>query len=274
MSSWREPEWKLPRKGDVVKDLDGRLGLVTRTEGPLNKKNLWISDEKGTEIYSEEPSEQFQTVENVVADVFHKTRYKLMGFEIGALCSYKDTDIPLEILQMDWSFLRDKMTFCLRDLRDFKGEIMKTENLENLKLFSHEYPPLEQIFSTHETGTKYRIQVSLVEKESVSWSNCGSPWEFFEKEAAISEVERWKEFLKIRRVASVLSSHWKVEFPCWIVEATVEDGEILTRVRKTSSATGAPGYFQTSLHASLAMKMLPPSTWQAAYNLSQDGPLI
>jgi hypothetical protein len=151
---------------------------------------------------------------------------------------------------------------------------MKTENLENLKLFEHEYPPVEQIFSLHDSGTKYRIEVSLIEKETPNWTNCGSPWEFFEKESAIAEVERWKEFLKIRRVASVLSSHWKIEFPCWIVEAVLEDGEILTRVRKTNAATGAPGYFQTSLHAALAMKMLSPSTWLKAYNFSQDGPLI
>ncbi len=274
MSSWREPEWKLPRKGDVVKDLDGRVGLVIRTDGPLNKKNVWIVDEKGTEIYSDEPFEQFQVVENPVADLFHRARYKLMGFEVGALCSFRDADIPLEILQMDWSFLRDKMIFCLKDLREYKGEVMKTENLENLKVFSREYPPVEQIFSAHETGTKYRIEISLAEKPGEGWSNCGSPWEFFDKESAIQEVERWREFLKIRRVASVLASHWKVEFPCWIVEATNEEGELMTRVRKTNSATGAPGYFQTSLHAALAMKMLPSDTWHKAYNFSQDGPLI
>ena len=274
MSNWREPVWKLPRKGDVVKDHEGRIGLVLKIHGPLGGKKLWITDEKGTEIYSEEPSEYFQVVENSVAENFHKERYRIMGFRIGALCSFRDTDIPLEIVQMDWSFLRNRMIFCIKDLREYKGEIMKTDTLQNLNVFSHEYPPIEQIFSVHESGTKYRIDISLVEKEENGWSTCGSPWEFFDKESALQEIERWKDFLKIRRVASVLSSHWKIKFPCWIVESTNENGEFMTRVRKTNSATGSPGYFQTSLHAALAMKMLPPEVWYRAYNFSQDGPLL
>jgi hypothetical protein len=274
MSKWRELEWKTPRKGDVIRDSDGNIALVTRTEGPLNSKNLWASDEKGTEIYTNEPCSQFQVVENEKASKFHISRYKIMGYEVGALCSYRNTEIPLEILQVDWSFLRNKMTFCLRDLREFSGEIMKTENLKNLKVFSHNYPPVEQVFSTENTGTKYRIEVSLVERSNPGWENCGSPWEFFEKEDALKEVERWKAQLKIRRVASVLSSHWKTEFPCWIVEAKNFKDKILTRVRKTETATGSPGYFQTSMHAALAMKMISSETWHAAYNFSQDGPLV
>jgi len=274
MSKWREQEWKLPRRGDVIKDFDGNIALVVRVEGPINGKKLWATDEKRTEIFSEEPVSQFQIVDNKVASKFHENRYKIMGFEVGALCSYKNTEIPLEILQVEWSFFRNKMIFCLRDLREFNGEIMKTENLENLKIFSHNYPSIEQMFSVTNTGTKYRIEVSLSERQNPSWENCGSPWEFFKKEDAMKEVERWKAYLKIRRVASILSSHWKVEFPCWIVEAKNFGDKFLTRVRKTESATGSPGYFQTSLHASLAMKIISPETWYLSYNFSQDGPII
>ena len=48
----------------------------------------------------------------------------------------------------------------------------------------------------------------------------------------------------------------------------------MTRVRKIEAATGAPGYFETSLHAALAMKMIDSETWFLGYGLSQDGPLI
>ena len=48
MSGWREKEWKLPRKGEVVKDPDGNLGWVLRSEGTLTKRILWIENVKGT----------------------------------------------------------------------------------------------------------------------------------------------------------------------------------------------------------------------------------
>ena len=275
MSEWREKEWKLPRKGDVVKDPDGNLGRVLRSEGTLTKRNLWIVDVKGTEIYSGEPAEMFQVVDNSIASDFHEERYKLKGFKVGALCSYRqDSNIPLEILQVDWNFLRDKMVICLKDLREFDGQVMKTENDSNLEPFLQEYPPLEEIVSAENSGLKWRIEVFLAEKENEEWVNCGSPWEFFKKEDALLEIEKWKARLLIRRVASVLSSHWKISFPCWTVETIIQDGKILTRVKKIEASSGAPGYFETSMHASLAMKMISPEIWIKAYDFTQDGPLV
>lgn len=275
MSNWREKEWKLPRKGDVVKDPDGNLGRVLRSEGTLTKRNLWIVDVKGTEIYSGEPAEMFEVVENSTASDFHIERYHIKGFKVGALCSYKqDSGIPLEILQLDWNFLRDKMIICLRDLRDFDGPIMKTENDSNLEPFLQEYPPIEEIVSSENTGLKWRLEVMLAEKENDGWSNNGSPWEFFNREDALKEVDKWKSRLLIRRVASVLSSHWKISFPCWTVEAIIADDKILTRVKRIEASSGAPGYFETSMHASLAMKMISPEHWLKAYDFTQDGPLI
>jgi hypothetical protein len=274
MSSWREKEWKLPRKGEVVKDPDGNLGWVLRSEGTLTKRILWIEDVKGCEIYSGEPAEMFECVENQIASDFHKERYSLKGFRIGALCSYRgDRDVPLEILQMDWSFLRDKMIFCLKDLRNFRGEVMKTENDSNLVIFDENYPSLQEIVSSEDTGLKYRIDVFLAEKDSQGWTNTGSPWEFHDKESALKEVESWRSRLLVRRVSSVLSSHWKVSFPCWTVEAILEEGEFLTRVKRVEALSGAPGYFETASHASLAMKLVPPQDWFRSYFFSHDGPI-
>ena len=275
MSGWREKEWKLPRKGEVVKDPDGNLGWVLRSEGTLTKRILWIENVKGTEIYSGEPSEMFECVENQIASDFHKERYSLKGFHVGALCSYRnDSDIPLEILQLDWSFLRDKMIFCLKDLRNFNGEVMKTENDQNLSVFNHDYPPIENILSDSNNGMKYRLDVFLAEKTTEGWTNTGSPWEFIKQEDAINEIDSWKSRLMIRRVSSVLSSHWKISFPCWTVEVTKIDEELFTRVKKVEASSGAPGYFQTALHAALASKMISLQTWSKAYLFSQDGPII
>ena len=102
MSEWREPEWRIPRKGEVVKDPDGNLGRVFRTEGTLQKRFLWIKDEKDTEIYSGEPAELFKITDSSTASNFQLRRYRLKGYSPGALCSYKgNMKIPLEILEMN-----------------------------------------------------------------------------------------------------------------------------------------------------------------------------
>jgi hypothetical protein len=275
MSSWREKEWKLPRKGEVVKDPDGNIGRVLRSEGTLTKRILWIEDVKGTEIHSGEPAEMFEKIENEIASEFHLKRYDLKGYKVGAICSYRhDKDIPLEILQMDWNFLRDKMTFCLKDLRNFNGTIMKTENDSILEVFNHNYPSLQNIISDTESGLKYRINISVTEKETSGWTNTGSQWEFMNYDDVINEVESWKSRLYIRRVSSVLSSHWKISFPCWTIEATKKGEEFFTRVKKVESSSGEPGFFETSMHASLALKMINPEIWAKSYIYSQDGPLL
>ena len=275
MSSWREKEWKIPRKGEVVKDPDGNLGWVLRTEGTLTERYVWVEDVKGTEIYTKVPSEIFERMDNQVSSDFHKERYMLKGYKPGAICSFRgNTEVPLLIIQLDWSFLRDRMIFCLQDMREFDGEIMKTENDENLVLMEGEYPPLENIVRSENSGASYRLEVSLVEKTNGGWETAGSPWEFFNKEDALSEVECWKSRLIIRRVSSVLSSSWKNRFPCWTVEVQQKEDKILTRVRKVEAANGAPGYFETSLQAALASKIVPSDVWYKAFFFSQDGPIV
>lgn len=271
MSEWREPTWRIPRRGEIVKDREGLLGRVLKSEGTLDKRTLWVEDVKGTEIYSNEPAELFEAMDVETTGKFQTERYNLKGFKIGALCSYKgDTDVPLEILQMDWNALSDKMVICLRDLRLFEGAPMKTADDSLLQVFDMNYPPVEAIFSDYVTGLKWRLEVSLTEKLSEGWTNCGSPWEFITKEDALSEVDTWKARLKIRRVASVITGDWHVTFPCWVVEVKKEEDKILTRVSKIEASSGSPGYFQTSLHAAVAMKMIANETWNCAMGFSQD----
>lgn len=274
--SWKEKEWKVPRKGDVVKDLDGNIGVVSKTQGILNDRILWVEDEKFTEIYSGELSSQFTKVEVEEVSNFYMKRYELQGFKLGALCSFKgDREIPLEIIKLEWNFLRNKMIIGLKDLREFDSQIMKTENDSLLEIFEDDYPPIENMYNSHSSNLKYRLEVNLIEKESNSWENTGSPWEFLNKQDAIDEVEAWKSRLKVRRVSSVLSSHWKISFPCWTVEAKKDiSGKILTRVKRIDNPNGSPGYFETALHASLAMKLVSEKDWQNCFFFSQDGPII
>jgi hypothetical protein len=271
MSEWREPEWRIPRRGEVVRDFDGNLGRVLRSEGTLQKRVLWIQDEKGTEIHSGVESEAFQLVDSQTASDFQHRRYDLMGYRVGALCNYKgNLNIPLEILQMDWNPVRYKMTICMRDRRSFKSEIMKTEERSLIVPFSMDFPPVETIFSSQDSGLKYRLEVNLVEKNNEGWAGTGSPWEFFRIEDALEEVENWKARLMIRRVASVLNADWKIQFPCWTVDAILEDGVILTRVREVETLNGSPGYFRSATHAALAVQMVKEKTWLKALSSSLD----
>lgn len=274
MSQWSEPEWKLPRKGEVVKGVegnDGVIGRITSSRGTFTDRNIWIEDVKGIEIFSDEPAENFIRADRETTINFHIERLKLKGFYVGALCSYKgDLEIPLEIVQMDWNLVRDKMEFCLKDLRKFELEPLKTDDEELIEVFDQLYPSIENIYSDTDNGLKYRLIVSLSEKDEVKWTTSGSPWEFKHKEDALSEVERWKSRLKVRRVASVLASVWKVEFPCWTVDATLKEDTLLLRVKKVDSSTGAPGYFKTALHASLAIKMVDLIDWKNVFDFTQD----
>ena len=273
--SWKEKEWKIPRKGEVVKDIDGNLGIISKTQGVLDDRIMWVEDSKGTEIYSGEPSGQFEKVELDIASKFYIEKFEHMGFKPGVLCSYKgDKNIPLEILQLEWNFLRYKMTICLKDLREFNSQIMKTEDYSLLEIFDENYPPIENIVSPSPNGLGWRIELSLIEKLTPSWENSGSIWEFLKKEDALNEIESWKSRLLVRRVASVINSDWKISFPCWVIEAVEENGKIFTRVKKIDAANGNPGYFQTALHAAFAMKIIDKKDLINCFFYSQDGPLF
>lgn len=270
-TNWLQHEWRIPRKGEVVKDPDGNLGRVLRSEGTFTRRILWVLDVNGEEMYAGEPAEMFQLVDLPTENKFQIDRYNAAGYKIGALCSFKKKpNTPLEILQMDWNPVRYKMTFCLKNLREFDSQVLKTEDEELIPLFDQNFPPVEGIFSTQDSGLRYRIELNLSEPARLGWGNNGSAWEFFSREDAIAEMECWKSRLKIRRIASVLGADWEIQFPCWTVEAKKQEGEIFTRVVEIYSFNGSPGYFKSALHAALGMKMLSKEEWLSSLFSSQD----
>ncbi len=267
---WGEKEQRLPRRLEVVKNIDGSIGIVSKLSGTLLNKNLWVCNEYGEEIFSDETAENFILVDQDEAFKFQTRRFEILGYKVGNLCSYKgNLDIPLEILQMNWNFVSNRMTFCLRDFRFFDSQIMKTSDETLIPVFDLGFPPVEAIFSQNDSGLKYRLQINLIETVKDGWATCGSPWEFNTEEDALKEIEAWKSRLKIRRVASVLNADWKIEFPCWSIEA-VSYPEKKFRVIQVHSFNGASGYFKTALHATLAIKMIPEDDWISALSHSQD----
>jgi hypothetical protein len=267
MSSWVEKEWRVPRKSEVVRDIDGNLGWVFKTEGPLNSKKIWVWNENDVEIYTAEDSQNFEIADHDTSAAFQKRRYNNKGYRIGALCCYKgNANIPLQILQMDWNPVRYKMTVCLKDLRKFDSEIMKTEDDELIVPYHENFPPIESILSNYDTGLKWRLEINLIEKDSPSWTNCGSVWEFFHQEDAMRELSIWKSRMLIRRVASVLNADWKISFPCWTVEYLNDK----LRVVQVDNYTGAPGYFSNATKAAMALNMIPLEEWRASNDATQD----
>lgn len=268
MSKWREKEWRIPRKGEVVKDTEGTLGIVTRTEGTLVKRNLWVSNVSGTEMYTDSPAELFNLADLHTSKQFHIDRLKLKGFHEGCICQFKDKDdIPLELIHIEWNSLYVTPCLWLKDLRSFEESIFKTEDENTLSPFDSSFPPLETILSNIDSGLKYRIDLKLIEVQKPGWSSCGSIWEFKEQESAINEIECWKSRLKIRRVASVINANWSIKFPCWSIDISQD---LNFRVKKIESFNGSCAYFPSALHAAIALKNVPKSDWEKSFYTSQD----
>ncbi len=264
---WLEKEWRLPRINDVVRDVNGSLGNVTRVEGSLETKFVWVENHDDNEIYSEEPARAFEIVDPSQASDYFREKFHRKGFRKGAVCSFRgNRDLPLEIVGLEWSPFNFRMQVYLKSLAHYESEVFVTRKHEQLEIFDLLYPGYENMFSLEDSGLKWRLEVNLVEKERESWGNVGSPWEFMRREDALSEVEAWKERLKVRRVASVINAGWSPRLPCWRVET---DGE-RCKVKVVNSFSGAPAYFPTAMHAAFAMKMIPVETWKKSLFVSQD----
>jgi hypothetical protein len=266
MSNWREREWRMPRKGDVVKDHEGNLGAVVKTTGSLTKRTVCVINYDETEVWTDEPAELFFPLDSEEAKQFHIERLKRKGLDIGSLCSFEDdVDVPLQIVHIEWSALRDVPLFWLRDLRKYEDNILKTPKENLIKPFSLNIPPVDVIFSTNESGLKYRLNINLIEKSVNGWAGSGSPWEFSTKEKAYKEVDIWKSRLRIRRFASVINANWELNFPCWTI---VSNGKQFKLV-PVSSYIGSPAYFPSALHAATCLISIPQD-WESALSITYD----
>lgn len=267
MSRWREQEWRCPRSREIVIDQEGNIGEVLRTRSGFPDRKLDIADDRGTEVWTDEIATTWWVINDERALDFRKRRMAHLGFREGGVCCISgDLSLPFRIEAMDTNGFSNLPVFYLRDLRQFSPEIRTTTGLDLVYSPDIEFPPIESIFSPTDSGLKYRIEVSLVEKEREGWAPVGSPWEFFRMEDAVSEIQSWKCRLKARRIASAVGMGWKPSFPCWTVET---DGENL-RVVHVQTSAGTPALFPTAYHAAVGMDMMSHSEWISALSGSQD----
>ena len=271
MSKWREKQWRIPYKDEVVRDSDGNIGIVTGSMGNLVKRRLWINNVNGTEIYSDADAELFMVVSLDESKKFNVDRLKALGFRENCLCSFRNNnDVPLELLHVEWNELAHAPLFVLRDLRKIDENIVKTNNECDLKPFDLNLPPLESFFSSVDSNLKYRLEINLVEISRDGWAGVGSPWEFMNSETAMNEVENWKSRLKIRRIMSVINANWEITFPCWTISMIIKDQEKHLVVKTVDSLVGCTSYFPTALHAATALKLLPEDNWKKSLTISTD----
>ena len=264
---WLERDWRTLRLNDVVIDEDGVKGHVTHVEGEIGNKLVTVQNLEGSEIHTLQGEKNFLVVEIPEAKEYFTERFSRLGFKKGAICQFQSNDsMPLEVLDFEWSTFDYKPRIYLKSLIHYTSEPLVTRKYQQLKIFDLEYPSIENIFSTLDSGLKWRLEVNLIEKERELWCNVGSPWEFMKKEDALAEVEAWKERLKIRRVASVLNAGWIPSMPAWVVDT---DGKNC-KVKKVVEFSGYAGYFRSAMHAALAMKILPLESWKKALFVSQD----
>ena len=277
MSKWDTNEIiRTPRVTDIVIDENGAQGIITKVDGNLSDRLYQIQDINGTIVYENYELKNIHLVDLETSLNFHYNRYINKGYVPGGLCIFKgNSNFPLRIIKMYWATGRNAMSIVLKSTREFQPELMYYEDYDNGNLVPlYNDIKRETIFCDYDSGTKWRLNVSLIETNKSGWTNTGSPWEFNNKESALLEVEAWKARLKIRRVASFLALDWKIKFPCWSIEAIKIQNNIFARVVEIKSFNGAPGYFKSAESAAIALSIITPQEWYDTYNMLYDNMTI
>lgn len=278
MGIWKKNDsvWIVPRIGDVVIDDNGVCGIISSMNENSLERKLNVNDEFGIEIHSNESMDLFMKADTKKTKEFYDLMLKNEGYYVGNLCSYKNIDVPLEITDVFFNVIGYRIILKLKDLREYDGDILECNDKNDIIPFTEKYPSLDNMLNDSMSGLRYRLEIFLHEKENVEgWTNCGSVWEFFDEQDAMNEVKRIESQLKIRRVSSVMCSGWKIKFPCWTIEVSIDDdGNEKTRVTKVYSGLIHSGYFDTAVHASYALKILGSKVFLNACGFSQDGPIV
>lgn len=273
---WVLPEWRNPRKGDVVRDLEGSLCLVVKSQGDLRRRKVWAVNESGVEVYTDADPEGFTFCTVEETRDFNLNFFRSKNLSEGKVCSVKGYEnVPMFIEKLEWVPHYLKMRFWLKDLRKPFHDPLKTENYELLEPFELEMPEnFSQMLSENDSSLGCRINVNLAEIEGSGWTVSGSPLSFKDRETAEREVKQWFDRLRVRRLASVINADWKPKFDNknvnFYVRVTERDNVIFTYVDSTTEIVGVPAYFKSALHAGLASTYLPPEIWYSASNFTSD----
>jgi len=148
-------------------------------------------------------------------------------------------------------------------------KLFKTKTIENLEMVEETlYEALKVAFKFDPTSSlKYQI-VDLQSDEN-GWTASGDELMFGEIEQLEDEILRWKNRMKVRRIASVLNNTPLIE------ETTIKmdlSGNLF--VKYISEYSGEPAVFKNKVSAALAIKTLDKSTWNQVLVADNDTYII
>lgn len=270
MDNWVK-EWRTPRSGEVVLDQDKKIGYVYSAKGSLTKKKLCIRDVNENLVEDNVDAELYTVADHNLALEFHTNRYKLKGYVVGSICMYNNNpQLPLEIVELNFNKISQKITICLRDMIRNDRSFLRTENLSLIPIFECNYPDMKSMMYDEMSGLKYRLEINLIETKRLGWTNAGSVWEFNREEDALDEIESWKQRLKIRRINSIINADWKISFPCWTIDVATKEGKDVFIVKKISSFCGYPCMFKTAAHAAYCSSLIKIEEFKSVLFLSTD----
>ena len=266
---WSIREERLPRKNDVVIDTDSVIGVVVRTEGEFGHKRVWVEDRTGEEIHSGSHSKLFR-IANRDTTVNFYSEYKInKGWTKGTVFNIKGRDYPLMLSHMEYSMMKQTMLYVFRDLNVPELKYFQTFNEDLIEIAPQWMMDAVSSGFLHDRDSilSNEIKILLEEKEvpDNAWNIAGNELLFPDRDTAEAEILKWKNRLKIRRAASVLSKAPKTKDA---VIAIGEDGFLY--VTDFLQNIGQPGVFNSRLAAAVALSILGDYTVMSALTYDID----
>lgn len=245
-------------------DAEGNLGVVVRTEGPnMIRRMLWVEDEGGEEVWRNEPPEHFRLANKDQTRKFYEKYKRRKGWEIGNIYTVKDRDYPLLLHDFEFDLVNQSMLYVFRDLNEPHEKFLRTMNEETLS-FVPEWEREATLSSFVQDATsrldhELRLTVHRDAKYASGWSVSGKALSFESKEKADTEIEKWANRLRIRRVASVLQ---KAE-PGEMAQICLSSDDNLY-IAKYETSCGQPAVFVSRVAAAHALVFLGEDIWKSA----------
>lgn len=260
---------KLPRKNNVVIDVEGNLGVVVKTAGDMVKREIWVEDENGQEIHTKEKPEHFRFANHEQTRSFYLNYKKNKGWEIGKVYSLRGKDYPLLLEDLEYDLSHQDMMYVFRDLNESTPKFFRTLDeslIEHVQPWEQE-AVLGSFVKDLTSRLDHDVEVNIrVNPEfSAGWSVSGRSFSFDSEFHADQEIKKWIDRMRVRRVASVLQTVKKGELSQISLS---EDGNLYVSPFKENN--GQPAVFISRVAAALALIFLGEDIWRNSLEIHMD----
>lgn len=266
---WTIREERIPRKKDVVIDVDFNLGVVIKSEGDFGGRLIYVEDINGEEVYSRVPASEFKIANREQTVSFYEEYKKRTGWVKGKIYTVKGKDYPLILVDLAYDLMKQEMMYVFRDLNVPKIKYIKTFDNSLVEKIPEWYSDcIKNAFQEDSTSILCNeVIVSIKENDPGvdTWSVSGKSFNFSSKNHALIEIEKWMDRMKIRRIASVLSLAEKTS----PVTVSVSDEDYLF-ITDLKFRSGQPAKFNSRIAAGVAIAALGDKVWFSALSNEID----